>query len=112
MDLAPQESQLQAFVEGMRLVREQMWWVFGKRGLERLEVLKKPFNPEFHEAFHVQSSREVEVDTVVEELRPGYRLAGRLLRPSRVRVAGAAKRRQSVSEHAVEEVGDEQDHRD
>jgi molecular chaperone GrpE len=56
-----------------------------KAGLERIEALGKPFDPEEHEAvMHVEEEGEPGVRDVV---RSGYRFKGRVLRPAMVKVA-------------------------
>ena len=57
-----------------------------KAGLERIEALGKPFDPEEHEAvMHVEDDGG---DTGVRDVvRSGYRFKGRVLRPAMVKVA-------------------------
>lgn len=57
-------------------------------GVERIDPLGEPFDPEAHEAVAVNIDNEQAAagDTVVEVLRAGYRGRGRLLRPAMVRV--------------------------
>lgn len=57
-------------------------------GVERIEPLGEPFDPEAHEAvaINVDDEQAAKGDTVVEVLRAGYRCRGRLLRPAMVRV--------------------------
>lgn len=76
-----------ALTDGVALIRRQLLTSLGKFGLEPIDALGKPFNPELHEA-----SAQVETDahpegTVVGETLRGYTLHGRLLRPSVVTVA-------------------------
>jgi molecular chaperone GrpE len=57
-----------------------------KAGLERIEALGKPFDPEEHEAvMHVEG--EGGDPGVRDVVRAGYRLKGRVLRPAMVKVA-------------------------
>ncbi|HOE26621.1 MAG: nucleotide exchange factor GrpE [Candidatus Aureabacteria bacterium] len=78
-------------IDGVALIRRQFLSALGKFGLQPIEALGKPFNPEFHEAV-----AQVETDghpegTVVDETLRGYTLNGRLLRPSVVGVAAPPK---------------------
>ena len=41
----------------------------------------KKFDPNFHQAVSTKATDEVEENTVVQEMRKGYTLNGRLLRP-------------------------------
>jgi molecular chaperone GrpE len=74
------------FVSGLELVVREF-----ETALERLGVVPVPavggrFDPAIHEAIAAEESDEVDEDTVVAELVPGYRLHDRLLRPAIVRV--------------------------
>ena len=60
--------------------------VLEKAGLERIETDGKPFDPNVHEAVDVGRRRRRE-PVVVETMRTGYRLKGRVLRPAMVKVA-------------------------
>lgn len=76
-----------SIVEGISLVERQLRTVLQSVRLERIEALGKPFDPELHEAISSVESTEFPEGTVVEELQPGYKLADRVIRPTRVRVA-------------------------
>ena len=59
--------------------------------MQRIDTDGQPFDPEIHEAVaHEKGGREAgyEHPTVVETMREGYRLKGRVLRPAMVKVAG------------------------
>jgi molecular chaperone GrpE len=57
-------------------------------GVERIDPLGEPFDPEAHEAVAINVDDEAAAggERVVEVLRAGYRCRGRLLRPAMVRV--------------------------
>jgi molecular chaperone GrpE len=55
-----------------------------KAGLEAVEALGKPFDPNFHEAVSQQKDDTVAPGHVMIELQKGYVLNGRLIRPSTV----------------------------
>jgi molecular chaperone GrpE len=61
--------------------------VLGSIGVERIDALGQRFDPSQHEAIGSVESEEDEEDTVVGELRPGYRIHDKVLRPTLVRVA-------------------------
>jgi len=56
-------------------------------GIEELDPLGEPFDPELHEAMTMQPSADVEPGSVLTVFQKGYTLNGRLLRPARVVVA-------------------------
>ncbi|MGH7163248.1 MAG: nucleotide exchange factor GrpE, partial [Planctomycetota bacterium] len=57
--------------------------------LEAIEALDRPFDPRVHEALAVVPAPDRAPGTVVVELRKGYRMRDRILRPARVHVAAA-----------------------
>jgi molecular chaperone GrpE len=61
---------------------------FDKFGIELLDPVGHPFDPQLHEAMSMQPSATAEPGTVLVVLQKGYRLGDRLLRPARVIVAG------------------------
>jgi molecular chaperone GrpE len=72
--------------KGVELVYAELLAALEKAGLERMEALGKPFDPEEHEAvMHVEDDGgEPGVRDVV---RSGYRFKGRVIRPAMVKVA-------------------------
>src|SRR5687768_6170177 len=75
--------------KGVELVHSELNGVLEKAGLERIDALGKPFDPNQHEAV-AQEDGEGE-PVVCDILRSGYRLKGRVLRPATVRVTRAEK---------------------
>lgn len=71
------------FRAGMRKTHEQLLDVLAKEGLERVEAAGQPFDPEVHEAISGITDGNGRL-MVANELRAGYTLAGRLLRPAMV----------------------------
>jgi len=72
--------------KGVELVYGELLGALEKAGLERIEALGKPFDPEEHEAvMHVEG--EGGEPGVRDVVRTGYRLKGRVLRPAMVKVA-------------------------
>lgn len=72
--------------KGVELVYADLVGVLERAGLERIPTDGQPFDPEVHEAvMHDAGDGE---PRVVETMRPGYRLRGRVLRPAMVKVAG------------------------
>ncbi|MEX0756329.1 MAG: nucleotide exchange factor GrpE, partial [Acidimicrobiia bacterium] len=69
-------------LRGMRSTRTQLMDVLAREGLEPIETVGMPFDPEVHEA--VMTSGGDGSLVVSEELRRGYRLRGRVLRAALV----------------------------
>ena len=59
-------------------------------GLKTIEAKGQPFDPNFHQAVSTVLTNDVPENTVVEEMRRGYTLNGRLLRAAMVSVSAAA----------------------
>jgi molecular chaperone GrpE len=73
--------------KGIELTYAQLRGVLEKAGLERLDPVGEPFDPNEHEAvMHVEDGAHDE-PTVVDVMRAGYRLKGRTLRAAMVKVA-------------------------
>lgn len=79
-------------LEGVRMISDQLHKVLQQCGLEPVSSLGKPFDPSIHEAVGVLSSPDHEDGTVINELQKGYRLKGKVVRPSMVHVAGDSQR--------------------
>lgn len=81
------ESNLQALVDGVAMVSQQLADVLGKHGCHAVEALGKPFDPNFHEAISQLPSDEYPSGTVMNEVGVGYVLHDRVVRPSHVVVS-------------------------
>ena len=75
--------------EGTELTLKLLGDVMAKFGVESVEPLNQPFNPELHQAMTVQPRSDVPPNTVVAVLQKGYTLNGRLVRPALVMVSSA-----------------------
>jgi molecular chaperone GrpE len=74
--------------KGVELLYAELLDVLAKAGLERIDALARPFDPNEHEAV---AQEDGDGEPVVNDvLRAGYRLKGRVLRPATVRVTRAA----------------------
>jgi len=93
-------------VEGVGMVHKRLQALLSKEGVEKIRSLGSRFNPDFHEAaLRVDSDKED--GTIVEEIRQGYMLRGKVLRPSIVKVAAKSAERESKSERPdLEEIED------
>jgi molecular chaperone GrpE len=74
-------------VKGVELTLRMFHGILSRHGVERIKAAGEPFDPNRHEALMQEESDEVEMDTVAEELEPGYLMGGRILRPARVKVS-------------------------
>jgi len=81
------ENSLHALKEGVQLTLKGLLDTLEKNGVERVEALNQPFDPNFHEAVSEAENNDVEPGTVVNELQKGYTLNKRLIRPAMVVVS-------------------------
>ena len=77
----------QSLQAGVAMVLQQLRGVLAEAGLEEVNALGQPFDPRFHEALSQQETPEVPEGQVVQQVRKGYKLRDRLLRPASVVVA-------------------------
>ena len=77
----------EAWMKGVELSVRKLEEALRAHGLEAIEAVGKPFDPKVHEAIGHEESAEHPEDTVVEVLRPGYRIRDRVVRPALVKVA-------------------------
>jgi molecular chaperone GrpE len=73
--------------KGVELIFKQLQDVLQKLNVERVPAQGEPFDPRVHEAIEMVETDAAPDHHVLEELQPGYRIKGRLLRPAMVRVA-------------------------
>ena len=77
----------QSWLKGVELSVRKLEEAFTAHGLEAIDAVGKRFDPKLHEAVGHEDSREHPEDTVVSELRRGYRLRDRVVRPALVKLA-------------------------
>jgi molecular chaperone GrpE len=85
---APPEAQ--AYRSGVELIHRQLLEVLRKRGVTAVDTLGQAFDPHQHQAVAYEETPGVADGQIIGELRRGYRLGERLLRPALVRVAKAS----------------------
>jgi molecular chaperone GrpE len=86
---APATGEADAYRRGVELIQKQMTDLLRKRGVKPIEAVGTQFDPRFHEAVMQEASTSHREGEVMAELRRGYTLGERLLRPAVVKVAKA-----------------------
>jgi molecular chaperone GrpE len=76
-----------AYREGIEMVHRKLTETLARYGLSRLEAVGETFDPHFHEAVTQEPSDDYETGVILGEIKPGYLLGERLLRPAMVRVS-------------------------
>ncbi len=90
IDIGYMEEKMDAesLFEGMNATIKLMQNAFKAVGLEEINPIGHPFDPEFHEAMVVKHLENVRPNKVITVFEKGYLLNGRLIRPARVEVSG------------------------
>lgn len=76
-----------SFMKGVEMIFRQLEQVLQQEGLQAMETVGQPFNPEFQQAIMQVDSEEYEEGIVVEEVQKGYMLKDKVLRPAMVKVS-------------------------
>jgi molecular chaperone GrpE len=84
---AEQSRDFDRMLKGVEMVFGELREVLQGEGLVKIEAEGKPFDPERHEAVVAVDQEGAEPGTVVDVVRAGYELRGRVLRPAMVKVA-------------------------
>jgi molecular chaperone GrpE len=84
---AEQSRDFDRMLKGVEMVFGELREVLEGEGLVRIEAEGKPFDPERHEAVIAVEEEGTEPGTVVDIVRTGYELRGKVLRPAMVKVA-------------------------
>jgi molecular chaperone GrpE len=74
------------FVQGVEIIFNQLKSTLEKQGLEQIRAKGEPFDPYLHEAIMKVELDEYPDNIIVEEMRKGYKLKDRVLRPTMVKV--------------------------
>ena len=80
-------KEVQNLVKGVDMIHRQLLQVLEQAGMTKIEAVGHAFDPNLHEAIMQVDDDSVPEDTVVEELRAGYMLKERVIRPSMVKVS-------------------------
>src|SRR5580698_643034 len=78
---AVKEEKLASLKSGVAMIQQQLKNALTETGLEEIDATGKQFDPTLHEAVSQQESAEVPENHVVQQIRKGYKLRDRLLRP-------------------------------
>jgi len=84
---ASESDEFRHFLSGVDLINKQLNGVIEALGVKAITAVGEQFNPHIHEAVVTEPTDEFEPDTVVQEIRTGYRLGDKLIRPALVKVA-------------------------
>jgi len=82
-----QGDKLAPLQAGVAMIQQQLKTFLTEAGVEEIDAAGKPFDPALHEAVSQRETSEMPEGRVFQQLRKGYKLRDRLLRPATVVVA-------------------------
>ena len=77
-------DELKNIVSGIRMLISEMTKAFKAEGIERMDVLNKPYDPATQEVVAMLPADEKQDGLVLQEVQMGFMLDGKVLRPARV----------------------------
>lgn len=96
LEAARTESEKSMIFMGMSMVHRQITEFLREQGVQEVEALGKPFDPNLHDAVSQEHQPDVAEGVVLRVTRRGYKLKDRLLRAASVVVSGAPVPAESV----------------
>ncbi len=93
---------LDNIIKGVQLVFDHMLDAMKSHGVQRIEALGQPFDPNLHEAMMRRSEPDKDDNTVLEVYQTGYLMGEQVLRPSRV-IVNKIETEKPVDEPAADE---------
>lgn len=87
LEVAKNTSDTAGLLVGMNMVREKLQDFLQENGVQSIEAIDSPFDPNLHDAVSHEHSQQVKDGYIIRQLRCGYKLRERLLRPSTVVVS-------------------------
>jgi len=80
----------QALIDGVKVTLKKLFDLLRNEGVEIIEAAGKPFDPELHEVVSTIPLKDCQKPSVLEEIRKGFTMKGKVIRPSVVTVATPA----------------------
>lgn len=74
---------IDVLVKGIQIIYDQMLDILKSHGVEQIKALGEKFDPVLHEAMMKKAEPDKEKNIVLEELQKGYKLNGRVIRPTK-----------------------------
>jgi len=87
IQVSGENQDFESFSKGVQMIFRQLSQVLDQEGLQQMNAVGQPFNPEYHQAIMQVESDEYEEGIVVEEVQKGYMLKDKVLRPAMVKVS-------------------------
>jgi len=96
-ETSKEASNHKVILQGVQMIQGELWDLLARNGLTRIETVGTLFNPELHEAMATVEDACHPEGTILEEVRAGYLLHGKLLRPASVKISKHIEEKKSES---------------
>ena len=86
IDEAKEEESIDNIIEGIKMIKTQLFNILEKNGIEEIKCEGEEFDPKFHEAVQVVETDDSE-NKVVQVLQRGYTMYNKVIKPPMVAVS-------------------------
>jgi molecular chaperone GrpE len=90
-------------IKGIGIIYDQMLDILKSHGVEQIEALGQQFDPALHEAMMKKADPEGQENIVIEEFQKGYKLNGRVVRPTKAVVSTKSEEQDQQQEQTTDE---------
>src|SRR5262245_37356437 len=87
LSVAKQEKTEPVVIEGLEGILKNIDSLLLSEGVNEIETVGTPFDPNVHDAISYSENDDLEENSITAEIRKGYVLNGRVLRPSMVEIS-------------------------
>lgn len=82
----PDDKKKDKLLEGVFQIKSQLQDFLKNQGVEAIKSLGEKFDPNFHEVVEEIEEKDKESGTIIEEVKKGYKLHERVIRPAKVKI--------------------------
>lgn len=111
VEAAEKKEDFSLLHQGVEMILKELHQILKRKGVTRIEALGAPFDPHKHEALTYVTSEEHPENIVIEEIRKGYLLENRIIRPAIVKVSKKEVKNNEVKNHKEEGLKDGESNR-
>ncbi len=83
----PKELENDEYIKGIFQIKKQFQDFFKNQGIEEIKTIGEKFDPNFHEVIEEVESKDKKPGIIVSEIKKGYILHGKIIRPAKVKIA-------------------------
>ena len=76
-----------ALLKGIEMILKKIYTILELEGLVKIESVGKIFDPKLHEVFQKVPTKDYDENIIIDEIRKGFMLRGKVIRPSMVKTA-------------------------